>query len=211
MVANLTGRSEIERALTYVGEVLDAEGKAFAIVILGGAALNLLGLVARTTTDVDILAIGRPGDVSRPRQVSEPPNSLPASLSRAIRLVAEDMGLAPDWMNTGPALQWRTGLPPGLATRIEWRRFGNALDVGIVSRFDLIFFKLFAAADDIGTDGVHYQDLLALAPTSEELMVAATWVRGQDASPAFAGILQEVLTHVRRHFGFSDRPVGGTE
>jgi hypothetical protein len=63
-------------------------------------------------------------------------------LVRAIRLVAEDMRLAPDWLNTGPALQWRTGLPPGLAGRIQWRRYGSALDVGIAGRYDLIFFKL---------------------------------------------------------------------
>lgn len=119
MAADLASRSEIETALTKVGELLDAQGEAFAIVILGGAALNLLGVVARTTTDVDILAMGLPGDVSRPRQISEPPARLPESLARAIRLVAGEMGLAADWMNTGPAPQWRTGLPAGLAGRIE--------------------------------------------------------------------------------------------
>jgi hypothetical protein len=210
-MAERIGRSEIEAALTYVSELLEAEGDAFAIVILGGAALNLLGVVARTTTDVDILAVGRPGDAAIPREISEPPTPLPASLSRAVRLVAEDMNLEPEWLNTGPALQWRTGLPPGLAERIEWRRYGDALDVGIVSRYDLIFFKLFAAVDGIGTADVHYQDLIALEPTLEELMVAAKWVGGQDASLAFAGILEEVITHVRRHFRFSDTASSGTE
>jgi hypothetical protein len=151
------------------------------------------------------------GDMARPRQISEPPSPLPDPLSKAIRLVAQDMGLAFDWMNAGPALQWRTGLPPGLAGRIEWRRYGNALDVGIVSRYDLIFFKLFAAADDVGIDGVHYQDLIALEPTSEELMAAATWVRGQDASDAFAGILEQVVTYVRRHLRLTDRSSSGSE
>jgi hypothetical protein len=210
-MADLTNRSEIETALTHVSELVDAEGEAFAIVILGGAALNLLGVVARTTTDVDILAVGRPGDVSRPRQISEPPSPLPESLSRAIRLVGEDMALVPDWMNTGPALQWRTGLPPGLEGRIEWRRFGKALDVGIVSRYDLIFFKLFAAADGTGTADVHYQDLIALEPAPEELRAAANWVAGQDASPEFAEILAKVITHVRRHFRFSDSTSRRTE
>jgi hypothetical protein len=208
---NLTSGSDIETALTRVSEVLDADGEAFAIVILGGAALNLLGVVARTTTDVDILAVAAPGNPAVQREIAEPPDPLPGPLRRAIRLVAEDMALAPDWLNTGPALQWRTGLPPGLAGRIQWRRYGNALDVGIVSRYDLIFFKLFAAADDIGTAGVHYQDLIALAPTSQELRGAAGWVRGQDASSEFARILEQVITHVRRHFGFSERPSGGIE
>lgn len=40
----LPSGSDIEAALTRVGELLDADGAAFAIVILGGAALNLLGV-----------------------------------------------------------------------------------------------------------------------------------------------------------------------
>jgi hypothetical protein len=210
-MSDLTNRSEIERALTHVSELLAAEGEAFAIVILGGAALNLLGVVDRTTTDVDILAIARPRDAAVHREIMEPPSPLPDSLRRAIRLVAEDMGLTPDWMNTGPALQWQTGLPSGLAERVEWRQYGDALDVGVVSRYDLIFFKLFAAADDIGTASVHYQDLLALNPTSDELTAAAHWVRGQDASPVFADILEQVITHVRSQLRLGDRPARGTE
>jgi Nucleotidyltransferase of unknown function (DUF6036) len=211
MAVDLRSGSDIEAALTRVSELLDADGEAFAIVILGGAALNLLGVVTRTTTDVDILAVARPGDLAIHREISEPPIPLPESLQRAIRLVAQDMSLASDWLNTGPALQWRTGLPPGLAGRIQWRRYGNALDVGIVGRYDLIFFKLFAAADDFGPAGVHYQDLIALEPTSDELLAAGAWVRGQDASSEFAGILEQVITHVRRHFRFSERSFGGAE
>jgi hypothetical protein len=205
-MSELTNRSDIETALMHVSELLAADGEAFAIVILGGAALNLLGVVDRTTTDVDILAVARPRDPAVHREIAAPPNPLPESLLRAIGLVAEDMALAPDWMNTGPALQWQTGLPPGLADRLEWRQYGGALDVGIVSRYDLIFFKLFAAADDVGTASVHYHDLVALGPTSEELTVAATWVRGQDASSVFAEILEQVITHVRRHLRLGDRP-----
>jgi hypothetical protein len=48
---DLTGKSEIEKALRGVGEILASEGLAYAIVVVGGAALNLLGIVERTTTD----------------------------------------------------------------------------------------------------------------------------------------------------------------
>lgn len=195
----LTGGSDIRTALGRVAEFLAGKGEAFAIVILGGAALNLLGVVERETIDVDILAVGLPEDRSVPRQIVEPPpRPLSQALVLAIHQVAEELGLAEAWMNIGPALQWRSGLPPGLAARIEWRTFGDALDVGIVSRYDLIFFKLFAAADDSGTDSVHYKDLLALNPTPPELRAAADWVRGQDASEAFAEILERVVTDVSR-------------
>lgn len=210
-MADLAGSSDIEAALTRVSEILSADGEAFAIVVLGGAALNLLGVVARTTTDVDVLAVAQPGDSDSQREIAEPPVPLPEPLLKAIGLVAEDMELAPDWLNTGPAPQWRTGLPTGLASRIHWRRYGTALDVGIVSRYDLIFFKLFAAADDIGTTGVHYQDLIALEPTAEELSAAARWVRGQDASSVFGDILEQVIAHVRRHIGLGKRATDRAE
>jgi len=128
--------------------------------------------------------------------LQEPPEPMPASLLDAIREVARDMGLDEHWMNTGPALQWRAGLPPGLARRVHWRQYAG-LWVGLVDRYDLIFFKLFAAADSTGTGSVHYKDLLALSPTEIELAQAASWVRTQDASPQFAEVLDIVVHQVR--------------
>jgi hypothetical protein len=195
---DLTGPADLDEALTLVGELLAAEGHEYAVTILGGAALNLLGIVERTTDDVDILAFAtpRPGGAPEQGTLHEPPEPMPEPLERAARTVARDLELDPAWLNTGPALQWRAGLPPGLARRVEWRRYA-ALWVGVVDRYDLIFFKLFAAADSSGTGSVHYQDLLALRPSAEELEAAAAWVRTQDASPEFANVLDRVVTHVR--------------
>lgn len=61
-----------------------------------------------------------------------------------------------------------------------------------------MFFKLFAAADATGPRSVHYQEMLALRPSSVELEAAVAWVRNQDASPAFSDILDVVTAHVRR-------------
>ena len=66
-----------------------------------------------------------------------------------------------------------------------WRTYGG-LEVGLASRYDLIFFKLYAAADQPGPDSVHFQDLLALGPSDEELEAAARWVRDQDPGSDFA-------------------------
>ncbi|HVH08418.1 MAG TPA: DUF6036 family nucleotidyltransferase, partial [Gemmatimonadales bacterium] len=52
----LGGSADIEQAFRRVGELLEAAGHSYAIVIIGGAALALLDVVARTTRDVDILA-----------------------------------------------------------------------------------------------------------------------------------------------------------
>ena len=51
---------------------------------------------------------------------------------------------------------------------------------------ELIFFKLYAAVDDIGPSSVHFQDLIALTPTDGELIEASHWVGEQDPSPAIA-------------------------
>lgn len=162
---------DIERALRAVGELLAAERVSAGIVIVGGAALNLIGVVHRATRDVDVLALAQPR-----RGVGR----LPA-----------------DWLNTVVAGQWDTGLPPGLADRVSWRRYGG-LSVGIADRRDLIFLKLYAAADQTGPSSVHFQDLLALRPTVDELEAAAGWVRTQDASPELAAAVDAVLHHVRR-------------
>ena len=48
---------DIERALHALGELLALDGIEFGVIVLGGAALNLLGIVERATRDVDVLAI----------------------------------------------------------------------------------------------------------------------------------------------------------
>ncbi len=191
---SLSGSGDIELALLRVGELLAAAGEPHAIVIVGGAALGLLGVVVRATRDVDILAFAKPRGRDAWTLVP-PPAPLPESLTAAIRTVGQDLGLADDWLNTGPALQWKQGLPPGLAKRIEWRQYA-VLRVGLVGRKDLIWLKLYAAADG-RPDGRHVRDLAALEPTDAELEEAARWVRSQDAGPAFPGLVDEVVNYVR--------------
>jgi hypothetical protein len=185
----------IEQALTAVGQLLAAEGVEVGVVVVGGTALNLLGVVERTTDDVDVLALLQSG--SDPgREVLIPPDPLPESLRHAIARVARDYQLPADWMNTMVGLQWETGLPPGLDGRLHWRRYGG-LRVGLADREDLIFLKLYAAADSGGPTSVHVQDLLALCPSRGELKAAAAWVQEQDPTPAFATVLAEVMNYVR--------------
>jgi len=59
MISNST---DVERALDAVGQILQAEGAKFAIIVIGGAALQLLGVVDRATRDVDVVALAEPPD-----------------------------------------------------------------------------------------------------------------------------------------------------
>ncbi len=201
MPRDLAGSTDIEAALQRVGELLDAAGERHAIVIVGGAALNLLGIVGRTTRDVDILAFGRRS--GRAWRLQPPRVPFPEQLAAAIRTVGRDMGLADDWLNTGPALQWKQGLPRGLAGRVKWRRYA-ALHVGIIGRPDLIRLKLYAAADD-HPGGRHVGDLVALDPTDAELRAAARWVKTQDVGPAFPNLVDQVVEYLGSRRGIRGR------
>lgn len=76
---------DIEAALRQVGELLEAEGADIGAVIVGGAALNLAGIVRRVTRDVDVMGIeGVPHG---------PLSGLPTALDRAVREVARDRHL----------------------------------------------------------------------------------------------------------------------
>jgi len=186
---------EIRLALQRVGELLEARGLRFEIVIVGGAALNLLGIIERSTVDVDVIAMG---EGVRPMRLREPADPLPRPLADAVATVARDMNLPADWMNPRVAGQWALGVPEGFQARIRWETLGG-LEVGVSSRTDLIHLKLYAACDATGPQSRHFVDLMALSPTSGELAAAATWVVDQDAG--LASIVEEVIKHVRSRMG----------
>lgn len=182
-------------ALTKLGELLEAAGLTYAVILIGGAALSLRGWVHRTTDDADILAFA--SDTEH-RSLQEAPNPLPEPLRKAIATVGRDLGLRPDWLNRGLADQWAAGLPPGFAERISWQTY-RALQVGLAGRQDLIALKLFAAVDRGGgaVRGVDMSDLAELAPSDAELVIAAEWVLTQDAGPGFPDHVRKVVDDVR--------------
>lgn len=184
----MPARPDFEEAFSRLGEFLKEEGIALRLVVVGGAALNLLGLVSRTTTDADVIAVERGGKLVAP-------SDLPPALAQGAAAVAASLRLSPDWLNTGPALQMRFGLPPGFQERITWLEF-DTLHVGLASRLDLITLKLFAAVDHWPARGVHYRDLVALAPEIREMTLGADWVKTQDVSPDFPDLVDAVVAQL---------------
>ena len=182
----------LPEALAAVGSLIAADGDQVTIVVVGGASLNLLGLVERTTQDVDVIA--RTGNADSADALI-PPDPLPPVLVRAIARVARDFSLPENWLNTVVAMQWNQGLPPWLGDDLEWRSY-DGLRVGLAGRRILIALKLFAAADT-SPRSVHAQDLVVLAPTDAELEEAAAWVVTQDASPEFPRLVEAMVEHVR--------------
>ncbi len=180
-------RAGIERALVLLAERLAFDdAPPTTLLVAGGSALTVLGLVAKTTKDVDVIAL-----VTRIDAGLLKAKPLPRYLEEAAERVAGDIGLDKNWLNPGPAdlLDW--GLPEGCLGRSELREYGTHLGVYFISRYDQIHLKLYAAVDQGG--GRHLVDLLALNPTREELRNAALWARTHDSSVGFRKSLISML------------------
>lgn len=188
MSEELSGH-QLDQVLRLLGARLARnEAPPVRIVVCGGAAMIVMGLLSRTTTDVDIVALV---DDSR-RLVAPVP--LPDWLLRAAREVSDTMQLPDNWLNNGPSHDegglFQMGLPQGFQERLHAREYGDHLTVYFIDRFDQIHFKLYAAVD---RGGYHITDLEALLPTNHELVQAARWAMTHDVSPGFRAALKNLL------------------
>lgn len=181
--------------LSALGERLALTRTSVELVVIGGSALTILGLVERPTRDVDVVALLNGGELR-----SATP--LPANVIEARNAVAADFGVSEGWLNSGPGDLLRWGLPDGLVERLTSRDFGSTLTVHLASRLDQIHFKLYALVDQ-GL-GRHEEDLRALSPTPDELRAAARWTITQDPSEGFR---QELLGALR-YLGVEDAGFG---
>lgn len=175
-------RDRVDAALTALGEQLRLAGERYELVVIGGSGLLALGLIDRTTRDVDLVALRRGDELVDPRP-------LPQGLLDARDRIADDFGLPENWLNAAPSSLLGFGLPAGFVDRLERRDYGLALTVWLASRLDQIHFKLYALADQ-APGSKHDLDLRALEPSREELVAAARWAI---TSP----------TTLRRDFGWS--------
>jgi hypothetical protein len=182
-------RTGLEGALAALGDVLAYRGEAYEIVLVGGADLVLRGIVSRPTKDADI--VGQ--RLGNGRIV--PLRRLPDALARAVFEVADAHDLAPDWLNVGPESLLELGLPAGFEDRLTARHYGG-LTVWLAGLYDLVCFKLYAAADHWPSQDRHLDDLRALCPTEADLVSSARWSMTHDPSPAFRGQLTAVLAHL---------------
>lgn len=176
-----------EQVFKALEEQLRASGAAFELVVIGGSALQALGLIDRATRDVDVVALAH-------EEGLVPAEPLPDVLVAAAHRVARDFGLPEDWLNAGPSDLVRLGMPVGFLGRVTTRRLGASLTVHFASRYDQIHFKLYAMVDQGA--GRHEIDLRALDPDPEELLAAARWARTHDPSRGFLSELLAVLSYL---------------
>jgi hypothetical protein len=190
-------QKDVELVLSALGEQLESLlDKPVELLVCGGSALNVLGLVRRATKDVDILAYIERSEKGETFLIKA--DSLTPELVTAAKKVARDFNLPDDWLNTGPASAVDLGLPNGFMERVITRRFGQRLTIHFLGRYDQIHCKLYAVVDQGA--GKHLDDLLALKPTSEEIEQASRWTMTHDVSEGFKQNLESLLNYL----GFRD-------
>lgn len=190
-----TNLAETEKTLEALSSQMEAMGlPSVELLVCGGAALNILGFIDRATKDIDVVA-----SIEHDAKGNATTRKGSDALSRikpAIAKVARDFDLPENWMNSTPESVLDFGLPEGLLQRTTTKSYGSKLTIRFLGRFDQICFKFYAAADQ--GPGRHYDDLLKLNPTPEEIEQAARWSMTHDPSEGYRisvkGLI-EVLGH----------------
>lgn len=150
------------------------------LIICGGSALIILGIVSRQTRDVDVIS-----------------PKMDAELIAIADSIAASISLRKGWLNNGPSIL-AGELPSGWESRAVPVFQGTHLHIKSIGRIDLIFTKLYATVDRIDD----LDDLVQLKPTLEELDRAMEWVLQRDASEIWPRIAKEALAAIKEKLGY---------
>lgn len=179
--------ASLESALRVLGQLLADRKLHYEIVAIGGGSLLLLGLIERTTRDLDLVAlIKKQGLISA--------NPLPRPLVQAAEEVGRALDLGKEWLNIGPASLLEMGLPPGFMKRLHIRKY-KGLTLYLADRYDQICFKLYASVDQ-GPQSKHFADLISLRPSLVELQEAKNWCVTHDVSAAFERDINQAIKSI---------------
>jgi hypothetical protein len=194
-----TDKSQIQEALLQVGRRLAlADAGEFTLLVCGGSALNLAGIIQRPTRDVDVLGL-----IKGTEPVTVVAEQLPDELLHAAELVAREMNLPRDWLNDAALEVQRLGLPPGIVERAHRLNCGPCLTVFFIGRQDQVALKLYAAIDRQKGQR-HLKDLEAIGPTRAEMDAAVHWLLDRRTSPQFRRAVQAIA----RALGFKQFQTG---
>jgi len=161
----------------------------FSATIIGGAALIVLGIIDRTTHDVDCLDPKIPDEIKK------------ASVDFAKSYSVDNFSLTDNWFNNGPA-SLKIDLSDGWETRLVPLFEGQNLKLQTLGRLDLLKTKLFGYCDR----QQDLQDCLALKPTLEELKDCFPWLRDRDANPMWPEHVKVSLETLATRLGYEFIP-----
>jgi hypothetical protein len=174
----------VKETLQQFDEYLFRRGLRFEAVVIGGAALDLLGVISRPTKDCDILCPEIPAEI--------------ADASDAFATAVRERGgvLQQDWLNNGPA-SLSHHLLTGWEQRIQPLFAGRSIQLRCLHRSDFLCAKLFALCDR----GIDLGDCIALAPTRSELATVLPWLERRDANLDWPTHVRAIFTDLARRLG----------
>jgi len=164
---------------------LEAKGLYFDAIVIGGAALAILGTITRETQDCDILSPKIPADIMN------------AAKDFSHELTAKGGDLKEDRLNNGPETLMDV-LPKEWRARTQELYAGKALHLQTLGRPDLLRSKFFAYCD-------RKQDLpdcIALKPTKAEMQEAMDWLRQQDSNPDWPEHVNTSMAALAKRLGY---------
>lgn len=168
-----------QELLRRLDEELRRIGEKRELVICGGAALIVSGVIERQTRDIDVLT----PEIDR-------------VLEEIAEALAHEFGLAPNWLNNGPA-SLAKDLSEGWKNRTTKLFVGKNLEIEVLGRLDLLATKLYAFCDR--EDDL--DDVLRLKPTNEELVKILPWVLERDGSDLWPKRVATCFQRVRKMLG----------
>ena len=195
VMSQFSGKSGIVEALKRLNaKMVYSDLEPVELVSCGGASLNLMGLVSRSTSDVDIICVAEVRAKGKVHLLAG--TTLPVRLTELIAEVGRELGLKEEWLNFGPAPLMDFGLPHGLEMRLKRKSYGRCLALQVVSRLDQIHLKLYAAMDPMTRIETHLGDLMDLEPTEAEARAAVDWLLERKTSADFRRKLKQVLDRI---------------
>jgi Nucleotidyltransferase of unknown function (DUF6036) len=169
------------RTLLAFDDYLAEQNHAGDLIVIGGTALALLGVISRPTRECDVL---------------EPPlDPVLRQYAREFAELQRTQGnpLDDEWLNDGHAALAAV-LPSGWRLRLTVVLTGKALRVRVLGRSDLLASKVWALCDR-ATD---LTDCMALAPRASELAALRPWLHAQDLNPDWPQHVDAVLSDLAR-------------
>jgi hypothetical protein len=164
---------------------LAVKGLSLDAIVIGGAALAILGTITRETQDCDVLFPKIPADI------------LAAAKDFSVQITGQGGDLKADWLNNGPEALMDV-LPIEWRTRTQELYSGKALHLQTLGRTDLLCSKFFAYCD-------RQQDLpdcIALKPTIAEILETLDWLRHQDTNPGWPEHVNRSMAALAKRLGY---------
>lgn len=171
----------LEKFDLYLAE----KGLEFSAIVIGGAALSILGVITRQTQDVDVL------DPQIPDEIME------ASKHFAKQFKIEETSLKENWLNHGPE-SLKNYLRPDWRKRLAPLFDGKSVQLLTLGRVDLIGTKVLAYCDR----GFDLQDCIDLKIAKEEMIEIIDWVKAYDANPGWPNYVDSQIKILAEKLGY---------